>query len=338
MEMRKLTLELTEMQKQDTSKTIQDIKIFSGRAHHFLAHDIANHIGISLGTIQIKNFSDGEIYVRVQESIRGDDVFIVQSLCEPVNRNLVELLIMIDAFKRASAKTITAVIPYYAYARQDRKTSGREAISAKLVADLLATAGATRVVAVDLHTGQLQGFFSTLVDHVMVEPVLVNYILNKGYNPDELVIVSPDAGGVERARKFAKQLNCPIAIVDKRRQTHNIAQVENLIGSVDNKIAILIDDMIDTAGTITEAANLLKREGAKEIFVCAAHPVFSGPALERLENSIIKEVLVTNTIPLKENAPEKIKQLNIAPLLSEAIKRIYFDKSVTDLLENYKGE
>lgn len=332
-----MTLELTEMQKQEITKSIQDIKLFSGRAHHSLAEDIASHLGINLGTIQIKNFSDGEIYVRVQESIRGDDVFIVQSLCDPVNRNLVELLIMLDAFKRASAKTITAVIPYYAYARQDRKTSGREAISAKLIADLLATAGATRVVAIDLHTGQLQGFFSTLVDHVLVEPVLINYILNKNYNSEEMVVVSPDAGGVERARKVARQLNCPIAIVDKRRQVHNLAEVENLIGDVRNKSAILVDDMIDTAGTITEAANLLMREGAREVFACAAHPVFSGPALERLGNSVIKEVIVTNTIPLKENAPSNIVQLNVAPLVGEAIKRIYSDKSVTDLLENYKG-
>jgi len=332
-----LTLELKEMQKQEINKSLQDIKLFSGRAHNSLASDIAAHLGIDLGTIQIKNFSDGEIYVRVQESIRGSDVFIVQSLCDPVNRNLVELLIMLDAFKRASAKTITAVIPYYAYARQDRKTSGREAISAKLVADLLATSGATRVVAVDLHTGQLQGFFSTLVDHVLVEPVLINYILNKNYDPEKMVVVSPDAGGVERARKVAKQLNCPIAIVDKRRQVHNLAEVENLIGDVKGKTAILVDDMIDTAGTITESASLLKREGAREVFACAAHAVFSGPALERLGNSVIKEVIVTNTIPLKENAPSNIIQLNVAPLLGEAIKRIYSDKSVTDLLENYRG-
>lgn len=332
-----MTLELTEMQKQEITKSIHDIKIFSGRAHHSLAEDIARHLGINLGTMQIKNFSDGEIYVRVQESIRGDDVFIVQSLCDPVNRNLMELLIMLDAFKRASAKTITAVIPYYAYARQDRKTSGREAISAKLVADLLATAGATMVVAVDLHTGQLQGFFSTLVDHVLVEPVLINYILNKNYNSDEMVVVSPDAGGVERARKVAKRLNCPIAIVDKRRQVHNLAEVENLIGDVKGRTAILVDDMIDSAGTITESANLLKREGAREVFACAAHPVFSGPALERLGNSVLKEVIVTNTIPLKENAPSNIVQLNVAPLLGEAIKNIYSDKSVTDLFENYKG-
>ncbi|HSA07230.1 MAG TPA: ribose-phosphate pyrophosphokinase [Candidatus Gastranaerophilales bacterium] len=332
-----MALELSEMQRQGITKSIEDLKLFSGRAHHSLAEDIATHLGISLGIMQIKNFSDGEIYVRIQESIRGDDVFIVQSLCDPVNRNLVELLIMLDAFKRASAKTITAVIPYYAYARQDRKTSGREAISAKLVADLIATAGATRVLAVDLHTGQLQGFFSTLVDHVQVEPVLINYISGKGYDPNELVIVSPDAGGVERARKVAKQLVCPIAIVDKRRQAHNLAEVENLIGDVKGKTAILVDDMIDTAGTICEASNLLIKEGAKEVFVCAAHAVFSGPALERLEKSVIKEVIVSNTIPLKPNACSKIVQLNAAPLLGDAIKRIYSNRSVTDLLENYRG-
>lgn len=330
-----MALELSEMEKQEINKSVREIKIFTGRAHSSLAQDIASHLETELGTMQIKNFSDGEIYVRVQESIRGDDVFIVQSLCDPVNRNLIELLIMIDAFKRASAKNITAVIPYYAYARQDRKTSGREAISAKLVADLLATAGAARVVAVDLHTGQLQGFFNTLVDHVMVRPVLINYLQNKNLNPEELVVVSPDAGGVERARSYAKLLNCPIAIVDKRRQEHNVAEIENLIGDVSNKTAILIDDMIDTAGTICASAALLKREGAKEVLACAAHPVFSGPALERLENSVISEVIVTNTIPLKENAPKKIVQLNIATLLGEAIKRIHFNKSVTDLLENF---
>jgi len=330
-----VALELSEMEKQEIINSAREIKVFSGRAHHTLAQDIASHLNTELGTIQIKNFSDGEIYVRVQESIRGDDVFIIQSLCDPVNRNLVELLIMIDAFKRASAKSITAVIPYYAYARQDRKTSGREAISAKLVADLLATAGASRVVAVDLHTGQLQGFFNTLVDHVMVRPVLINYIKNKNYDPDDLVLVSPDAGGVERTRSYAKLLNCPIAIVDKRRQEHNVAEIENLIGDVKGKTAILIDDMIDTAGTICASASLLKKEGAKEVFACAAHPVFSGPALDRLENSVLSEVIVTNTIPLKENAPEKIVQLNIASLLGEAIKSIHFNRSVTDLLENF---
>lgn len=330
-----MAMQLSEKEKMDVIKSTKDIKIFSGRAHSSLAEDIAAHIGIELGTMQIKNFSDGEIYVRVQESIRGDDVFIIQSLCDPVNRNLMELLIMIDAFKRASAKNITAVIPYYAYARQDRKTSGREAISAKLVADLIATAGATRVLAVDLHTGQLQGFFNTLVDHVMVRPVLIDYLQNKNFNPDELVMVSPDAGGVERTRAYAKFLNCPIAIVDKRRQEHNVAEVENLIGDVKGRTAILVDDMIDTAGTICESASLLLKEGATKVLACAAHAVFSGPALERLENSVISEVIVTNTIPMKENAPKKIVQLNIAALLGESIKRIHLNKSVSNLLENF---
>jgi ribose-phosphate pyrophosphokinase len=332
-----MALELTEMERQGEFQAIQAVKLFSGRAHHTLAEDIAAHLGINLGTMQIKDFSDGEIYVRIQESIRGNDVFIVQSLCEPVNKNLMELLVMIDAFKRASARTITAVIPYYAYARQDRKTSGREAITAKLVADLIATAGATRVLAVDLHTGQLQGFFSTLVDHLQAEPVLTNYLAGKNYSTEQLVVVSPDAGGVERARRFARHLDCPIAIVDKRRQAHNIAEVENLIGDVKGKVAILVDDMIDTAGTITEAARLLKREGAISVLACATHALFSGPALERLENSVFEEVIITNTIPLKENTCSKITQLNIATLLGESIKRISSNTSVSDLLENFSG-
>jgi len=318
-------------------RVIQDIKIFTGRANPEIAQDIAKHLGEDLGTLQIKNFSDGEIYVRINESIRGDDVFVIQSLCDPVNKNIMELLIMLDAFKRASAKSITAVIPYYAYGRQDRKTSGREAITAKLIADLLATAGATRVLAVDLHTGQLQGFFNILVDHVSVTPVLIDYINQKGFSTDELVAVSPDGGGVARTRKFAEKLSCSLAIVDKRRLSHNVAEVEHLIGDVKNKIAIIVDDMIDTAGTITEAAKLLLKEGAREVYVCAAHAVFSGPALERLENSPIKEVIIANTIPLKEGIPSKITQLSIAPLLAEAIKRIYNNESVSDIIETFNG-
>lgn len=323
-------------QKTNTS-VIQDVKIFTGRANPEIAEDIAKHLGENLGILQIKNFSDGEIYVRIKESIRGDDVFVVQSLCDPVNKNIMELLIMLDAFKRASAKSITAVIPYYAYGRQDRKTSGREAISAKLVADILQTAGATRVLAVDLHTGQLQGFFNILVDHISVTPVLLDYIRSKGFSTQEMVAVSPDGGGVARTRKFAEKLNCSLAIVDKRRLGHNIAEVEHLIGDVKGKIAFIIDDMIDTAGTITEAAKLLIKEGAKEVYVCAAHAVFSGPALERLEESPIKEVIVANTIPLKEGAPSKITQLSIAPLLAEAIKRISNNESVSDIIETFNG-
>jgi ribose-phosphate pyrophosphokinase len=325
------------MGQKNNTKIIQDIKIFTGRANPEIAEDIAKHLGENLGTLQIKNFSDGEIYVRIQESIRGDDVFVVQSLCDPVNQNIIELLIMLDAFKRASAKSVTAVIPYYAYGRQDRKTSGREAITAKLIADLLATAGATRVLAVDLHTGQLQGFFNILVDHISVTPVLIDYINQKGFSTEELVAVSPDGGGVARTRKFAEKLNCSLAIVDKRRISHNVAEVEHLIGDVKNKIAILVDDMIDTAGTVTEAAKLLLKEGAREVYVCAAHPVFSGPALERIEESPIKEVIIANTIPLKEGVPSKVTQLSIAPLLAEAIKRIYSNESVSDIIETFNG-
>lgn len=332
-----MALGLSEMAQEEIAKVHKDIKIFSGRSNPEIAEDIAKYLGGSLGTLQIKNFSDGEIYVRINESIRGSDVFVVQSLCDPVNKNIMELLIMLDACKRASAKSVTAVIPYYAYARQDRKTSGREAISAKLVADLLATAGATRVLAVDLHTGQLQGFFNTLVDHISVTPVLINYIKQLGYSDKEMVMVSPDAGGVERARKFAEKLNCSLAIVDKRRLAHNVAEVENLIGDVKGKIAFLVDDMIDTAGTITEASKLIIREGAKEVYVCASHALFSGPALERLENSPVKEVIVANTIPLKENAPLKITQLSVAPLLAESIKRIHSNESVSYILENFDG-
>jgi len=331
-----MAVEMREMA-QSKNKLIQDVKIFTGRANPEIAEDIAKHLGEDLGTLQIKNFSDGEIYVRIQESIRGDDVFVVQSLCDPVNKNIMELLIMIDAFKRASANSITAVIPYYAYGRQDRKTSGREAISAKLIADLLATAGATRVLAVDLHTGQLQGFFNILVDHISVTPVLIDYINQKGFNVDEIVAVSPDGGGVARTRKFAEKLTCSLAIVDKRRLSHNVAEVEHIIGDVKNKIAIIIDDMIDTAGTITEASKLLLKEGAKEVYVCAAHAVFSGPALERLEESPIKEIIVANTIPMKTNVPSKVTQLSIAPLLAEAIKRIKNNESVSDIIDSFNG-
>lgn len=332
MEGTKLVIMMDLFDKENRIKPTHDIRVFSGRSNPELAQEIADYLGTTVGSMIIKNFSDGEIYVQIQESIRGDDVFIVQPICDPVNKNLVEILIMIDAFKRASAKTITAVIPYYAYARQDRKAAGREAITAKLVADLLTTAGANRVLAMDLHTGQIQGFFNILVDHIYSTPILIKYIKQKEFESD-IVAVSPDAGGVERTRVFAKKLNCPIAIVDKRRQAHNVAMVENVIGDVKGKTAILIDDIIDTAGTITEASKLLIREGAKEVYVCAAHPVLSGPALERLENSPIKEVIITNTIPLKSDAPSKITQLSIAPLLGEAITRIHDDESVSSLFD-----
>ena len=319
-------------QGKETINPTHDIKLFSGRSNPELAEEIADYLGTTVGPIIIKNFADGEIYVQVQESVRGDDVFIVQPICNPVNENLMELLIIIDAFKRASAKTVTAVIPYYGYARQDRKTSGREAITAKLVADLLTTAGADRVLAMDLHTGQIQGFFNILVDHIYATPVLVDYIKRLNIPTDELVAVSPDTGGVPRTRHFAKDLFCPMAIIDKRRDRHNEATALHVIGDVKDKIAVMFDDIIDTAGTITEAAKLLKKEGAKDIYVCAAHAVFSGPALQRLSEAPIKQVVVSNSIPLnKANLPENIVQLSVAPLLGEAISRIHDDESVSSL-------
>jgi ribose-phosphate pyrophosphokinase len=329
-----MLMEMTTPERENIIKPTHDIKIFSGRSNPDLTEDIAKYLGTSVGPMIIKNFADGEIYVKVQESIRGDDVFVVQPLCKPVNENLMELLIIIDAFKRASAKSITAVIPYYGYARQDRKTSGREAITAKLVADLLTTSGANRVLAMDLHTGQIQGYFNILVDHLYSTPIIIDYLKKKNFPENEIVIVSPDAGGVERTRHLAKRLSCPIAIIDKRREAHNVATVEYVIGDVKNKTAILFDDIIDTAGSITEGAKLLIKEGAKKVYVCAAHPVFSGPALQRLEDSPIEEVIVTNSIPLNmDDIPKKITQLNVAPLLGEAITRIHDDESVSSLFE-----
>lgn len=313
----------------DTSR----VKIFTGRANPELASEIARYLGTEISQVQIKNFSDGETYVQIQESVRGCDAFIVQPTCYPVNDNIIELLMIIDALKRASASTITAVIPYYGYARQDRKSAGREPISAKLMADLITTAGATRVVAMDLHTGQLQGFFNILVDHLYATPVLYRYLLDK--NLENPVVVSPDAGGVERARVYAKKLNAPIAIIDKRRSAHNVAEVFHIIGDVKDKTAILVDDMIDTAGTICSAAKLIQEEGAKAVYAIAAHPVFSGPAIERIANSVFQEVIVTNSIPLNAEAEklDKIVQLSVAPILGEAIGRIHEFQSVSEIFE-----
>lgn len=327
-----MVAEMTFPQLERTINPTHDIKLFAGRSNAKLAQEIADYLGTSIGPMVIKNFADGEIYVQVKESVRGDDVFIIQPLCNPVNENMMELLIIIDAFKRASAKTITAVIPYYGYARQDRKTSGREAITAKLVADLLTTAGADRVLAMDLHTGQIQGFFNILVDHIFAEPILTNYIKSLNIDPDDIVAVSPDTGGVQRTRHFAKTIGCSLAIIDKRRDKHNEAIASHVIGEVKDKVCVMYDDIIDTAGTICEAAKLLKREGAKEVYVCAAHPVFSGPAIERLANAPIKQCIVTNSIPLDmDNMPSNIKQLSVAPLLGSAIARIHDDESVSSL-------
>lgn len=327
-----MVLELASEQLERAISPTHDIKLFAGRSNTKLAQEIADYLGTSIGPMVIKNFADGEIYVQVKESVRGDDVFIIQPLCNPVNENLMELLIIIDAFKRASAKSITAVIPYYGYARQDRKTSGREAITAKLVADLLTTAGTDRVLAMDLHTGQIQGFFNILVDHIFATPILVNYIKSLNINPDDMVAVSPDTGGVQRTRHFAKAIGCSLAIIDKRRDKHNEAIASHVIGDVKDKVCVMFDDMIDTAGTICEASKLLKREGAKDVYVCAAHPVFSGPAIERLANAPIKECIVTNTIPQDmSKMPPNIKQLSVAPLLGQAISRIHDDESVSSL-------
>lgn len=328
-----MALEMEELPKLERAITpTHDIKLFAGRSNTKLAQEIADYLGTSVGPMVVKNFADGEIYVQVKESVRGDDVFIIQPLCNPVNENLMELLIIIDAFKRASAKSITAVIPYYGYARQDRKTSGREAITAKLVADLLTTAGANRVLAMDLHTGQIQGFFNILVDHIFATTILVNYIKSLKINPDDIVAVSPDTGGVQRTRYFAKQVGCTLAIIDKRRDKHNEAIANNVIGDVKGKVCVMFDDIIDTAGTICGAARLLKEQGAKDVYVCATHPVFSGPAIERLGSAPIKECIVTNTIPLDmSKMPPNITQLSVAPLLGQAIARIHDDESVSSL-------
>ncbi len=306
------------------------IKVFTGNSNRGLALEICEHLGIQLGKSEVKSFSDGEVYVDIQESVRGVEVYVVQSTCMPCNNNLMELLIMLDAFKRASASSVTAVIPYYGYARQDRKVAPRTPISAKLVADLITVAGATRVVCVDLHAGQIQGFFNIPVDHLYATPVLLNYI--KENFQDDVVVVSPDAGGVERARAFAKRLSANLAIIDKRRPRPNVSEVMNIIGEVEGRTAIILDDMIDTAGTITQAAEALKINGARQVYACCTHAVLSGPAIDRLEKSPIKELVVTNTIPKREEATsEKVKRLSVGPLLGEAIKRIHFGESVSSL-------
>src|SRR5690606_11631414 len=300
------------------------LKIFSLNSNNPLAKEIADEMGLELGKSSVKHFSDGEVQISIEESIRGMDVFIVQSTSAPVNEHLMELLIMIDAVKRASARTVNVVMPYYGYARQDRKARAREPINAKLVANLLATAGATRVIVLDLHAPQIQGFFDILIDHLVAVPLLAEHFGTKGFNEEELVIVSPDHGGVTRARKLAERLKAPIAIIDKRRPKPNVAEVMNIVGNVDGKVCILIDDIIDTAGTITIGAEALIKSGAKEVYACCSHPVLSGPAIERIENSPIKELVVTNTIQLsEEKLSPKIQQLSVAKLMADAISRIY---------------
>ncbi|MFD1706524.1 ribose-phosphate diphosphokinase [Siminovitchia sediminis] len=310
------------------------LKVFSLNSNRELSEEIAKEIGVELGKCTVSQFSDGEIQINIEESIRGCDVYVIQSTCAPVNQNLMELLIMTDALKRASAKTINIVMPYYGYARQDRKARAREPITSKLVANLIETAGATRVLTLDLHAPQIQGFFDIPIDHLMGVPILADYFKEKEMVGEDLVIVSPDHGGVTRTRRLADRLKAPIAIIDKRRPRPNVAEVMNIVGQVEGKRAILIDDIIDTAGTITLAVNALKEAGAKEVYACCTHPVLSGPAIERIQNSDLKELVVTNSIPLPEEKKiDKIKELSIAPLISEAIIRIHEHKSVSTLFD-----
>jgi len=307
------------------------LKVFSGNSNIRLAQDICKGLNIPLGRANVKKFSDGEIQLEIEENVRGMDVFITQSTCTPVNTNLMELLIMMDAVKRASAERITAVIPYFGYARQDRKVAPRAPITAKLTADLITTAGANRILTVDLHAGQIQGFFNIPVDHLYATPVMIEFIRTKF--ADNLVIVSPDAGGVERARAFAKRLGATLAIIDKRRPQPNQSNIMNIIGEIKGKTALLLDDMVDTAGTLTQSADALLEAGAERTTACCTHPVLSGAAIERINQSALEELVVTDTIPLRKEAQscKKIIALSVSKLLAEAIKRIYNNDSVSSL-------
>ena len=307
------------------------LRLFSGSANGPLAQEVARYLGMDLGPMIRKRFADGELYIQIQESIRGCDVYLLQPTCNPVNDNLMELLIMVDACRRASARQITAVIPYYGYARADRKTAGRESITAKLVANLITQAGANRVLAMDLHSAQIQGYFDIPFDHVYGSPVVIDYLASKQLS--YIVVVSPDVGGVARARAFAKKLNdAPLAIIDKRRQAHNVAEVLNVIGDVAGKTAVLVDDMIDTGGTISEGSRLLRQEVARQVYACATHAVFSPPASDRLSSGLFEEVIVTNTIPVPEEARfPQLTVLSVANLLGETIWRVHEDSSVSSM-------
>ena len=309
-----------------------ELKIFAGNSNPPLAEEISAYLRVPLGKAVVETFSDGESKVEIKENVRGADVFVLQSTSAPGNDNLMELLLMLDAFKRASAMRITAVIPYYGYARQDRKVIPRVPISAKLIADLITTAGASRMLTMDLHSGQIQGFFDIPVDNLYATPVLLQY-LKKRLNHNEVTIVSPDAGGVERARAIATRLNASLAIIDKRRVGPNVVAEMNIIGEVKDQIAVLLDDMIDTAGTLTKAADALKKEGARKILGCCTHPVLSGPAIQRIEESALEELIVTNTIPLGPEAKrcDKIKVLSVAHLIGEAVRRTHEEESISSL-------
>lgn len=309
----------------------KELKVFTGNSNPELAKEICTYLDTTLGKAVVKRFSDGESWVELEDNVRGDDVFVIQPTCYPANENLMELLIIIDALKRSSADRITAVVPYYGYGRQERKVKPRTPITAKLVADLIAAAGADRVLSVDLHAGQIQAFFNIPFDHLYATPVLLKYI--KENFADDLVVITPDAGGAERARAYGKYLKVPMAMIDKRRPSPNVSEVMNIIGEVEGRRAIIIDDMIDTAGTMVKAAEALVQKGAKEVYACCTHPVFSGKALERIEKSVMKEVIVTNTIPLNDEAKKckKIRVLSLASLLGEAIRRINNADSVSSL-------
>jgi len=310
---------------------VHELKVFAGNSNPALVKEVCGYLGTEQGNALVSMFSDSEIRVQINENVRGKDVFLFQSCCDPVNKHVMELLLMLDALKRSSAYRITAVIPYYGYGRQDRKDQPRVPISAKLVADLIATAGANRVLTMDLHAGQIQGFFNIPVDHLYAAPVLLEYVEKRG--SQDLVVVSPDAGGVERARAFAKRLQANLAIIDKRREGPNESQVMHIIGEVSGRDALLLDDMIDTAGTITQGAEACMKYGARRVWTACTHAVLSGPALEKLKSSKLEEVVVTNTIPLngKDRTCPKLRVLSVAPLLGEAIKRIHEEESVSSL-------
>ena len=310
----------------------KDLKIFSGNSNHALAEAICKELRLPLGDLECGNFSDGECFVSIYETVRGSDVFVIQSTCGPVNNNLMELLVMIDAFKRASAGRITAVIPYFGYARQDRKAKGRDPISAKLVANMIEAAGADRVLTMDLHASQIQGFFDIPVDNLLSNPVFVKYYMNKFDDPEEMVVVSPDVGSVSRSRMFANKMGMNLAIVDKRREKANQCEVMNVIGDVKGKRCILFDDMVDTAGSLCNAAKaIVEIGGATEVYACATHGVLSGPANERIANSCIKELTLLNTIPPLEGACSKINYLDVSPIFADAIQRIYEENSMSAL-------
>lgn len=311
--------------------TRKKLMVFTGSAYPELGEEIATGIGVTLGSVEISRFSNGEIYVRFLENVRGGDVFIVQTCAEPINDNIMELLIMIDALKRASAKRITAVMPYYGYSRQDKKTLAREPISAHLVADIVTAAGANRVVSADLHAGQIQGFFDFPLDHVTAMPLLASYIMKK--NVKDMVVVSPDAGRVKVAKKLSDRLHLPMAIMHKRRPDKNVAEIVHVIGDVEGMNCVLIDDMVDTAGTMVEAADALKKYGAKDIYACATHPILSGSAVERIQLSAIKELVVTNSLPVPpEKKIDKIAVLSIAPLLANTITAVFKEESVSEIV------